>query len=108
MDEMQGPLFTTIKSEDFVSTDHPLRPLVNQALRQMNGPFSMVYTDSGQAPIAPERLLLQSFHSVRGERMLMEQIRYSQRLHRFVDLVIEDTMSDHSLLSKNCDHLHQQ
>lgn len=34
MDEMQEPLFTTVKLEDFVPADHPLRPLrllVNQA-----------------------------------------------------------------------------
>jgi hypothetical protein len=35
MDEMQEPLFTTVKLEDFVPADHPLRPLrltINQAL----------------------------------------------------------------------------
>jgi len=40
MDEMQEPLFTTVKLEDFVPADHPLRPLrllVNQALKRLNG-----------------------------------------------------------------------
>jgi hypothetical protein len=40
MDEMQETLFTTVKLEDFVPTDHPLRPirlLVNDALKRLNG-----------------------------------------------------------------------
>lgn len=42
MDEMQEPLFTTVKLKDFVPADHPLRPLrllVNQALKRLNGLF---------------------------------------------------------------------
>lgn len=57
---MQEPLFTTVKLEDFVPADHPLRPLrllVNQALKRLNGLFSTTYADSGRASIAPEKLL---------------------------------------------------
>ena len=46
MDEMQEPLFTTVKLEDFVPADHPLRPirlLVNDALKRLNGLFSVIY-----------------------------------------------------------------
>lgn len=60
MDEMQEPLFTTVKLEDFVPADHPLRPLrllVNQALKRLNGLFGTIYADSGRASIAPEKLL---------------------------------------------------
>ncbi|CAB3802060.1 hypothetical protein LMG28614_05536 [Paraburkholderia ultramafica] len=42
LDEMQEPLFTTVKLEDFVPADHPLRPvrlLVNEALKRLNGLF---------------------------------------------------------------------
>lgn len=56
MDEMQEPLFTTVKLEDFVPADHPLRPLrllVNQALKRLNGLFGTIYADSGRASIAP-------------------------------------------------------
>jgi len=45
MDEMQEPLFTTVKLEDFVPADHPLRPiwlLVNEALKRLNGLFSAI------------------------------------------------------------------
>lgn len=57
----------------------PLRSLVNQALTRLKGLFGALYADSSRASIAPERslrsLLLQVLHSVRGERMLMEQVR---------------------------------
>jgi len=83
-DEMQESLFTVAKLEDFVPADHlmrPLRELVNQALKRLNGLFNLIYADTGRASIAPEKLLrallLQVFYSVRSERMLMEQMRYN-------------------------------
>ncbi|WP_216090324.1 IS5-like element ISButh6 family transposase [Burkholderia sola] len=112
MDEMQEPLFTTVKLEDFVPADHPLRPLrllVNQALKRLNGLFGTIYADSGRASIAPEKLLrallLQVFYSVRSERMLMEQMRYNLLFRWFVGLAIEDAVWDHSVFSKNRDRL---
>ncbi len=112
MDEMQEPLFTTVKLEDFVPADHPLRPvrlLVNQALKRLNGLFSVIYADSGRASIASEKLLrallLQVFYSVRSERMLMEQMRYNLLFRWFVGLAIEDAVWDHSVFSKNRDRL---
>ncbi|AGK50226.1 MULTISPECIES: IS5 family transposase [Burkholderia] len=112
MDEMQEPLFTTVKLEDFVPADHPLRPvrqLVNEALKQLNGLFSVIYADSGRASIAPEKLLrallLQVLYSVRSERMLMEQMRYNLLFRWFVGLAIEDAVWDHSTFSKNRDRL---
>ncbi len=112
MDEMQEPLFTTVKLEDFVPADHPLRPLrllVNQALKRLNGLFGTIYADSGRASIAPEKLLrallLQVLCSVRSERMLMEQMRYNLLFRWFVGLAIEDAVWDHSVFSKNRDRL---
>ncbi|MGF6265238.1 transposase [Paraburkholderia youngii] len=112
IDEMQEPLFTTVKLDDFVPADHPLRPirqLVNEALKRLNGLFSVIYADSGRASIAPEKLLrallLQVFYSVRSERMLMEQMRYNLLFRWFVGLAIEDAVWDHSVFSKNRDRL---
>jgi transposase len=71
-DEMQESLFTIAKLENFVPADHPLRPireLVNEALKRLNGLFNLIYADTGRASIAPEKLiralLLQVFYSVR-------------------------------------------
>ncbi|WP_147484370.1 transposase, partial [Burkholderia pseudomallei] len=92
--------------------DHPLRPLrllVNQALKRLNGLFGTIYADSGRASIAPEKLLrallLQVLYSVRSERMLMEQMRYNLLFRWFVGLAIEDAVWDHSVFSKNRDRL---
>ena len=100
MDEMQETLFTTVKLEDFVPADHPLRPirlLVNQALKRLNGLFSIIYADSGRASIAPEKLvralLLQVFYSVRSERMLMEQMHYNLLFRWFVGLAMDTPSS---------------
>lgn len=58
MDEMQERLFTTVEQKDFVPADHPrrpMRPLVNEALKRLNGLFGVIYADSGRASIALEK-----------------------------------------------------
>ena len=111
-DEMQESLFTMSKLEDFVPADHPLRPirtLVNEALEQLNGLFNKIYSDTGRASIAPEKLmralLLQVFYSVRSERQICEQLRYNLLFRWFVGLAIDDSVWDHSVFSKNRDRL---
>lgn len=112
LDEMQESLFSVAKLEDFVPEDHPLRPvrlLVNDALKKLNGLFNLIYADTGRASIAPEKLmralLLQVFYSVRSERMLMEQMRYNMLFRWFVGLAMDDAVWDHSVFSKNRDRL---
>lgn len=112
IDSMQETLFTTVKLDDFVPADHPLRPirpLVNDASKRLNGLFSVIYADRGRAYIAPEKLLrasqLHVFYSVRSERLLMEQMRYNLLFRWFVGVVIEDAVWNHSVFSKNRDLL---
>jgi transposase len=111
-DGMQETLFTMAKLEDFVPSDHPLRPIqgiVNTALVGLNDLFNQMYAGSGRASVAPEKLmralLLQVFFSIRSERQLMEQIRYNLLFRWFVGLAIDDTVWDHSVFSKNRDRL---
>src|SRR6266404_1512937 len=111
-DGIQEALFTLAKLEDFVPADHPLRPiraLVNTALGALNDLFNQMYPGTGRASIAPEKLmralLLQVFYSIRGERQLMEQIRYNLLFRWFVGLAIDDPVWDHSVFSKNRDRL---
>jgi transposase len=111
-DAMQENLFVVAKLEDFVPSDHPLRPIrtiVNEALARLNGLFNAIYADTGRESIAPEKLLrallLQVFYSVRSERQLMEQMRYNLLFRWFVGLAIEDPVWDHSVFSKNRDRL---
>jgi len=85
MDEMQEALFTTVKLEDFVPADHPLRPirlLVNQALKRLNGLFSIIYADSGSMAYAEGqtdlslRLYDGSIHQYRPEEPTRFQLTY--------------------------------
>jgi transposase len=108
-------LFTTVRLEDFVPADHPLRAIrgwVNEALAKMDGRFSAMYEadiKGGRPSIAPEKLmramLLQVLYSVRSERQLVEQINYNLLFRWFVGLSIEDSVWNHSVFSKNRDRL---
>ena len=108
-------LFTTVRLEDFVPADHPLRAIrgwVNEALAKMDGRFSAMYEadiKGGRPSIAPEKLmramLLQVLYSVRSERQLVEQINYNLLFRWFVGLAIEDSVWNHSVFSKNRDRL---
>ena len=81
-DSYSESLFTTVKLEDFVPANHPLRPIrtwVNDALAKMDAKFSAMYeadVKGGRPSIAPEKLmramLLQVLFSVRSERQLVE------------------------------------
>jgi transposase len=108
-------LFSTVRLEDFVPADHPLRPIrawVNEALVKLDERFSAMYeadVKGGRPSIAPEKLvramLLQVLYSVRSERQLVEQINYNLLFRWFVGLAIEDAVWNHSVFSKNRDHL---
>ena len=108
-------LFSTVRLDDFVPANHPLRPIrqwMNEALSQLDGKFSAMYeadVKGGRPSIAPEKLmramLLQVLYSVRSERQLVEQISYNLLFRWFVGLAIEDTVWNHSVFSKNRDRL---
>ena len=86
-DSYNESLFTTVKLEDFVPANHPLRPIrtwINDALARMDARFSAMYeadVKGGRPSIAPEKLmraiLLQVLYSVRSERQHVEQIQYN-------------------------------
>jgi transposase len=114
-DSYNESLFTTVKLEEFVPAQHPLRPIrawVNDALAKMEAKFSAMYEadiKGGRPSIAPEKLmramLLQVLYSVRSERQLVEQIQYNLLFRWFVGLAIEDAVWNHSVFSKNRDRL---
>ena len=109
-DSYNESLFTTVKLEEFVPANHPLRPIrlwVNEALAKMDGKFSAMYEadiKGGRPSIAPEKLiramLLQVLYSVRSERQLVEQITYNLLFRWFVGLAIDDTVWNHSVFSR--------
>ena len=90
-DIFQESLFTTVQLESFVPANHPLRAikaLLDEAMKNMNGLFSSIYSDYGRESIPPERLiraqLLQALYSIRSERQLVEQINYNLLYRWFV------------------------
>ena len=83
-DERQLDVFSYISPEQRVPQDHPLRSLramTDEALQQLQPRFNRLYAKTGRPSIAPEKLsralLLQALYSVRGERILMEQLDYN-------------------------------
>lgn len=114
-DSYNESLLTTVRLEDFVPANHPLRPIrkwVNDALAKMDAKFSEMYEadiKGGRPSIAPEKLMrampLQVLYSVRSERQLVEQIQYNLLFRWFVGLAIEDAVWHHSVFSKNRDRL---
>ena len=54
----QGAMFSYVTMEQRIPADHPIRAIramVDEALRQMDGSFSAMYSKRGRPSIAPER-----------------------------------------------------
>ena len=92
-DIQQHDLFSYGSLEERVPADHPLRPIrsmVDEALKALDGRFDEIYDADGRKSIPPERLLrallLQMLYTVRSERMLMEQLEYNLLFRWFVGL----------------------
>ncbi len=111
-DERSDFLFSYVSPEQRVPADHPLRPIrriVDAALGRLSPRFDAMYTDFGRPSIPPEQLLrallLQVLHTVRSERLLIEQLEYNLLFRWFVGLGMDDPIWDHSTFSKNRDRL---
>src|SRR5258706_3252005 len=90
-DIQQHDLFSYGSLEQRVPADYPLRPIrtmVDEALKSLDGRFEEIYDEEGRKSIPPERLLrallLQMRYTVRSERM--EQLEYNLLFRWFVGL----------------------
>ena len=85
---------------------------MDAVLTGMSKDFNGLYSKVGRPSIPPERLLrallLQVFHSVRSERLLMEQLNDNLLFRWFVGLEIDDGVWNHAVFSKNRDRLLNQ
>src|SRR5438132_465937 len=111
-DEQQLDVFSYVSPEQRVPQDHPLRSLramTDEALRDLQPRFNKLYAKTGRPSIAPEKLLrallLQALHSVRSERMLMEQLDYNLLFRWFVGLNMDDAIWDVTVFAKNRERL---
>jgi transposase len=114
-DTFTESLFTMCRLEDFIPTQHPLRPIrqkANTALVKMEGSLTRMYkadAKGGRPSIAPEKLLsamlLQVLYSVRSERQLMEQVQYNMLFRWFVGLSMDDALWVPTVFTKNRERL---
>jgi len=109
-DQKQDARFSDVSPEKRGPEDHPLRPIrarVEQVLQEMAPRFARRYAKVGRPSIAPERLLrarlLQSFYSVRSERLLMEPLDSNLLFRGFVAMPLDEEVWDHRVFSKNRD-----
>ena len=111
-DDRSEGLFSYVRLEQRIPSDHPLRAiraLVDQALGSLNKRFDALYSSMGRPSIPPEMLLratlLQAFFSVRSERMLMEQISYNLLFRWFVGLPMDAEVWHPTVFTHNRDRL---
>lgn len=111
-DLQQHELFSYGSLEERVPADHPLRPIrvmVDEALKEMDGRFEEIYDAEGRKSIPPERLLrallVQMLYSVRSERLLMEQLAYNLLFRWFVGLSASEPVWHPTVFTKNRDRL---
>lgn len=111
-DRQQGAMFSYLSPEQRVPADHPLRAIramVDVALSGLSERLSGLYSRTGRASIAPEKLLrallLQILYSVRSERMLIEQLQYNLLFRWFVGLGMDDAVWVPTVFSKNRERL---
>ena len=95
-DHWAASFFSYVSLEQRIPADHPLRPirmLVDEALRSLSPTFNKLYARDGRPSIPPERLLrallLQTFYTVRSERLLMQQLDYNLLFRWFVGLSVD-------------------
>src|ERR1700728_3172410 len=71
----------------------------------MSPQFARLYAADGRASVPPERLLrallLQMVYSIRSERMLVEQLRYTILSRCFVGLEMDESVWHATTFTKN-------
>lgn len=108
--DQQEHMWFTMRSEDFVPKNHPLREikrLADAELARLEPVFRKAYAETGRRSVPPERLikatLLQALFSIRSERQLCEQIHYNLLFRWFLDLRPDDRVFDATTFTKNRD-----
>jgi transposase len=110
--EKQITMLSALTPDQLVPQDHPIRrikPIVDQALKELSPTFNRMYADLGRPSIPPEHLLkaslLIALYSIRSERQFCERLQYDLLFKWFLDLNIMDPAFDASSFSKNKERL---
>jgi transposase len=111
-DQQQAAMFSYLSPEARVPHGHPLRTirrLVDRVLAELSPDFDALYAQVDRPSVPPEKLLrallLQVLHTVRSERLLMEQLDYNLLFRWFVGLNMDDPVWDPTTFSKNRERL---
>ncbi|MGH9689668.1 MAG: transposase, partial [Candidatus Acidiferrales bacterium] len=111
-DQQQTHVFSYVSPEQRVRKDHPLRPIrsmVDEIPKRLSPQFDKMYAKVGRPSVPPEQLLqaqlLQMLHSVRSERLLMEEMDYNILFRWFVGLDLDDAVWEATVFTKNRDRL---
>src|SRR4030067_713030 len=109
---IQVTMLSSVTADQLVPGDHPIRqikPIVDNALRELSPTFSRMYSGTGRPSIPPEHLLkacvLMALFSVRSERQFCERLQYDLLFKWLLDLNITDLAFDASTFSKNKERL---
>ncbi len=110
--ETQVTMLSLVTADQLVPKDHPIRqikPMADNALRELSPTFTRMYAETGRPSIPPEHLLkaclLIALYSVRSERQFCERLQYDLLFKWFLDLNIIDPPFDASTFSKNKERL---
>jgi transposase len=110
--EQQIIMLSALTADQLVLQDHPIRrikPIVDQALKDLSPTFNRMYADVGRPSIPPEHLLkaslLIALYSIRSERQFCERLQYDLLFKWFLDLNITGSAFDASSFSKNKERL---
>jgi len=97
VNEEADGMFSYTTAGERVPAEHPLRrvkQIAVELLKGMSRDFSRMYSRVGRPSIPPEKLLrallLQGLHSIRSERLLMEELNYNLLFRWFVGLLPKD------------------
>jgi transposase len=110
--DTQVTMLSLVTADQLVPEGHPIRqikPIVDNALRELSPTFTRMYAETGRPSIPPEHLLkaclLIALYSVRSERQFCERLQYDLLFKWFLDLNIIDPAFDASTFSKNKERL---
>ena len=110
--DTQATMLSLVTADQLVPEGHPIRqikPIVDNALRELSPTFSRMYAELGRPSIPPEHLLkaclLIALYSVRSERQFCERLQYDLLFKWFLDLNIIAPAFDASTFSKNKERL---
>ena len=111
-DDRGEGMFSSVRLEERVAADHPLRAiraLTDEVQAALDSRFEAMYPGVGRPSIAPEMLLratlLQAFFPVRSQRQRMEQIDDNLLFRWFVGLPLDAAIWHPAVFSHNRDRL---